>query len=55
MSSLNFLHIRREVKTMGNKPKSFCVRVCTVFEKIYKYIKGNHEYKRGHEKFRFHI
>jgi len=41
-SSSNFLHIRRGVETSGNKLESSYVRVCTIFEKISKYVKGNH-------------
>jgi hypothetical protein len=40
-SSLNFLHIRREDEISGNKPKSPCVEVCTMFKNISKYVKKN--------------
>jgi len=32
------IHIRRWVKTLGNKSESPCVWVCTMFEEICKYI-----------------
>jgi len=43
MSSLNFLHMRRGVKTQGNILESPCVEACTLVEKrISKYVEGNH-------------
>jgi hypothetical protein len=41
-SSSNFLHIRRGVETSSNKLESLYVRMYTMFEKISKYVKGNH-------------
>jgi hypothetical protein len=43
ISSLNFLHMRKKVETLGNKLESPCVGVCAIFEKISKYVEGNHE------------
>jgi hypothetical protein len=43
MSSLNFLRMRRGVKTQGNISESPCVGACTLVEKrISKNVEENH-------------
>jgi hypothetical protein len=39
----NFLHMERGVETLGNKPESTCVGMCTMLKQISKYVEGNHE------------
>lgn len=36
------LHIRTRIETLGNKLKSPYVKLCTIFEKKFKCVKGNY-------------
>jgi hypothetical protein len=56
MGSLNCLHMKREVETPSNKLDNPCFGTCFMFEKLSKYIKGNHKrFRKVHKRMRWDI